>query len=523
MPSTHPRSRTAPPLAASLPTLRHSLAPRVEAVGPQRFGLLTVDCAKHASRWRLADFYGRVLIPPADLPHRAPDFQAAIAAVRQAQQTHRLGDLIVVLERTGRYHLPLKRAFADAGFEVRLVDPLATHHFRSAAHAGTKTDDLDLVALHQAALHGFGLLLPEWPAGLLRLQRWARHRRDLVAKTSRLRCQIREHLHEMMPGFAELFNDMFQCEVALVLPRLFTSVAAVRAAGIEGLADAVAQAGVRTQRQTLVRIVAWAQTAPEGADSTVTPMVLAALLDDFQAKRRQILAAEVAMAAELVATPHLVLLSAPGANVVAAADFAAEVGPMTGYASGRAISGRCGLYPSRYQSGPVDRRDGPLVKKGNRRLRAAVLRLADTLLRCNDHFRVLGEVWKQAGVSGPEVHVRAANRFCRIAYRMIAGGGAYRHPSCQERDYVIHKLMKFYEAHGVSSRETVKDLRTAVDHLPASVRAGEVAPLEAERTHAAERRGAGPRRLGEILPPVLARLMELAVESEASGESSRSR
>jgi transposase len=483
---------------------------------------VTVDCAKLASRWRLADFYGRILIPPVDLPHRTPDFDAAIDAVRRAQQAHRLGDLIVVLERTGRYHLPLKRAFSAAGFDVRVVDPLATHHYRSIAHAGTKTDDLDLEALHQAAIHGFGLVLPEWPAGLLRLQRWARHRRDLVAKRTRLKCQIREHLHEMMPGFAELFNDIFECKIALTLPRLFTTATAVRDAGIEGLARAVGTAGVRTQKQALVRIVAWAQAAPEGIELTVAPVILGAELDDFQAKTRQIQAAEVAMASELVATPHLVLLSMPGANVVSVADFASEVGPMAGYAGGRAITGRCGLYPSRYQSGPVDRRDGPLVLKGNRRLRCVVLRLADSLLRCNDHFRVLGEVWKQAGVSGPEAHVRAANRFCRIAYRMVAGSEAYRHPSGQGHDYIIQKLIKFYESHDVGTDEIMKDLRIAVDHLPAAVRAGEVAPLEAERTRVAGSRGAGARRLGAILPPVLARLMELAVESEASGESSLS-
>ena len=36
--------------------------------------------------------------------------------------------------------------------------------------------------------------------------------------------------------------------------------------------------------------------------------------------------------------------------------------------------------------------------------------------------------------------VRVAKRFCRIAYQMVAGGQVFRHPSCQKRDSILHKL-----------------------------------------------------------------------------------
>src|SRR5690242_3962333 len=54
------------------------LGPRVEAVGPERFGILCFDCAKDRSRYLLADFYGRVLIEPTTLPHTSADFKAAV-------------------------------------------------------------------------------------------------------------------------------------------------------------------------------------------------------------------------------------------------------------------------------------------------------------------------------------------------------------------------------------------------------------------------------------------------------------
>ena len=41
-----------------------SLHPRVQKVGPEHFGIVAVDCAKARSKWMLADFYGRILVPP---------------------------------------------------------------------------------------------------------------------------------------------------------------------------------------------------------------------------------------------------------------------------------------------------------------------------------------------------------------------------------------------------------------------------------------------------------------------------
>jgi hypothetical protein len=51
------------------------LGNHVEAVGPARFGVVAIDCAKASSRWRLAGFYGRILIPPTTLVHRAADIE----------------------------------------------------------------------------------------------------------------------------------------------------------------------------------------------------------------------------------------------------------------------------------------------------------------------------------------------------------------------------------------------------------------------------------------------------------------
>ena len=51
--------------------------PRVQAVGPEHFGILCVDCAKPRSKIMLADFYGRVLIEPSTVTHARFGLDAA--------------------------------------------------------------------------------------------------------------------------------------------------------------------------------------------------------------------------------------------------------------------------------------------------------------------------------------------------------------------------------------------------------------------------------------------------------------
>jgi transposase len=103
---------------------RGVLHPRVQLVGPDHFGIVCFDCAKARSKFLLADFYGRVLIPPTVVAHNRPELDAAVAQLRQAFTTHQLRDGLVAIERTGRYHRVVQRAFAAAGFETRIVHPL---------------------------------------------------------------------------------------------------------------------------------------------------------------------------------------------------------------------------------------------------------------------------------------------------------------------------------------------------------------------------------------------------------------
>lgn len=489
------------------------LSPRVQSVGPDHFGILAVDCAKARSRYLLADFYGRVLLEPTTLPHASSSFHAAIDRVRQAMRQHSLGDLVVAIERTGDYHRPVQFAFRAAGFETRLVHPFTSKQYRQPADPGNKTDDTDLGGIFRAATQGFGLLEPVWPDLYRSIQMLRRHRRDLVDKTSLLRCQIREALHAAMPGYAECFCHLFESPAPLTLARRTMSAQAVLALGFAGLARVAEEAKLNCRGATFRKIVDWARQAPPAQSHTEQwRLILGSREDDRLAKTQQIIELESSLASLIVQTPYALLLAIPGINVVTIADLAGELGPMTCYANANAITGRAGMMPSRYQSDQVDRPNGPLRRRGNRRLRAVLMQTADNLVHCNGHFSVLAERWLRAKKDPRWIRVKVVKTFSRIAHAMVTGGQLFPHPCCQQRHYILDKLLQFHHEHRTDWAARQRDLETVTAQLSPKTCAEEAEPLRQQLDKLAKRRR-GPQPLAGLIPLVLARLQARMVQS----------
>src|SRR4029077_9598476 len=130
-------------------------------------------------------------------------------------------------------------------------------------------------------------------------------------------------------------------------------------------------------------------------DAAMHQRIVIDLDNERLAKTKKILELEREIAALLVQTPYVLLLAVPGINVVSAGELAGEMGPIEHYANAKAITGRAGLFPSRYQSNEVDPPNGSLIRCANRTLRAALLIIGGNLAVCNNYFKAKTEVWRR--------------------------------------------------------------------------------------------------------------------------------
>jgi transposase len=497
---------------------------RVQSVGPERFGIVSVDCAKRRSKWMLCNFYGKVVVEPTTVEHTAGGLRAMTQRVAEACRAEGLTDTIVAVEMTGVYHKPVQRAFRKAGFDTRIVHPFASNHYRRPLHPNEKTDDHDLEAIFHAAIKGYGLATLPVGEAYQSLQAVSRHRHSLVKQRSRLMVQMRRLLHQTMPGFADLFEDdkLFHRSIALPIALEFSSAEAIRQAGVAGIERHLTKIKVRYQTRTIERIVAWAGAAAEPSElARIYTRQWQQLNELRQSFDEQVAAAEREMAGFLAKTPYVLLLSVTGINVVSAGRLAGEAGPIEHYASARAINGRAGLYPSRYQSDEVDRADGGLVRQCNRQLRGAAMLVAENLIKCHPYYRGLSALWATAKVDPRDRRCRIANRAMRMAYQLV-GGRQVWHGRGVDREYLLAKLQEFHHVHQTPIDQAIRDLNEAFAWLPKSAYGAEAKPLAA----LPRRKRRSPQAIGDSMIPLLMRLglgrEELGVPGEETVESTTS-
>jgi len=484
------------------------IAEQVARVGAGRFGILAVDSAKERFAVLLSDFAGNVLTEMEVVENTAPALQALVERVKALCQSHRLKDLVAGIERTGRLHVPIQQTLRPF-WTVELVDPYAVKQLRQAADPGNKTEGTDLPAITRAIRVGLGTREADLPPLWLDWRQVNRAREDDVALRVTLRQHIQERIEALMPGFAHLFGDIWSAPVALALAEHYGSAAKLLEAGTQNILDWLRGNGHPARTDTVARVLAWARTA--SAPDPGAEVRHRLLIRDFATERffgGGILAKERDLAAYLVQTPVVLLLAIPGINVVASSGYGAELGPIEHYINPQKITGRAGLYPSRYQSDEVDYPDGPLVGHRNQRLRDAILEVAYCLMTCNGYFKAWADLRRKKGWPHKKTLVALGHTFTRISYRMLAGREVFDHPAARGQDAILTKLYHFAHTHGLTP-EAAKDLLLrAAAWLPPELRPEEAKALRQELPRRTPRLGTrnGPQHINTILPYVIEHL-----------------
>jgi hypothetical protein len=291
--------------------------------------------------------------------------------------------------------------------------------------------------------------------------------------------------------------------------------------GQAGLSQHLRENNIRHQVRTLDKVLSWASQAAGDTiqDGPVHHAIWTDLHELYQHFQRRISVLERELAGYLVQTPYIRLLALPGINVVSAAELAGEMGPITHYANANAITGRSGLYPSRYQSDETDHASGPIIRQANRRLRCVLMRIADNLACHCAYYRGQADVDEALGVDKRASRVKIAKKFSRLGFACVAGDEPMKHPAFQKPDSILEKLREFHYEHQTPVDQILADLETAVGQLPYHTRNHE-AEIVADVLQQETNRRRGVSAIGELLPAVLVRLRITTTTENENGDRS---
>lgn len=480
---------------------------KVEKVGVEQVGLLAVDPHKRQFEAVLTNGIGKQLMEQEKVTKTSVGIQEYMKKVDAACLRYGIKEVLAGIERTSRFHMPIRRAFKKRNWTVQTIQPYATKKLRQAIDSGSKTDETDLDAILRAMMVGYGIAERELPE---RWEEWRalnRVREDNVKRLADLKNQIQDRLEALLPGYTGMVQNIWRAPVYLCLAEKYGTPEAIRAASLEELRQTAKSQSHVVKSSTLNKVKVWSSMSCQAEPGAkIKHHILCRELEQLRSLENQIHEYEKQLVYYLAETPFVLLLALKGINVVSAGGYGAELGPIEHYVNAKNITGRAGIRPSVYQSGDeTNSPNGPMLSRRNARLRDAIFEIAGNLMKCNPYFQ--GWAALRKGTPTRKLEARIACRFTRISYQIIRQQTLMlEHPCIESRDAILRKLYDFALSHGFDLQERESILKRAMKQLPSKLCKDEADSLN--KLLPKRRTKPNTTQLGEVLETVMAKLLE---------------
>lgn len=162
-----------------------------------------IDVSKGKSTVCILKPYGEVVASPYEIEHTKAEISALVSHIRAID-----GEIRIVMEATGVYHLPLLSHFKEAGLFVSIINPLAMKKYASTAIRKGKTDKIDSVRIANYGIDNWFKLsdynVPDETYAQLRLL--GRQYAHYITIRIESKLALTNLLDRTMPGIKTLLN-----------------------------------------------------------------------------------------------------------------------------------------------------------------------------------------------------------------------------------------------------------------------------------------------------------------------------
>jgi transposase len=342
-------------------------------------------------------------------------------------------EVLVGVEATGHYHVPLVEFLLERGYAVVLVNPYQAAQFRRSQGAKAKTDRIDARALARFVAVSGLRAVSATDARLVGLRELTRFRADLVGQRTTALNTLQAALDLAFPELLTIFKQP-SSRTVLALLEAFPTAAAVASASEEEVAGCLRQAGAgRPRRGQPATLREAARTSIAAKRLAVALSVkVRALVRQIQVLEHEITELEEAIVAAFAALGHAPS-HFPVGSAVALAALVAEAGDPSRYRSAKEFVAHFGWCPADVQSGAYKATHPPLSKAGNRYARRTIWLLAIVAVRHNVAYRTYFDQRIAAGKNKMNTLVAIGRKLLTTIFAILRTGQpydpAYQHPT----------------------------------------------------------------------------------------------
>lgn len=335
----------------------------------------------------------------------------------------------VAIDLLGDSATMLETVLLGRGEKVFFLPGMAVNRARDGYRGETKSDKRDArVIADQLRMRWRSLReIRRNDEATAELRALVAHRRDLVQDQTRDVTRLKALLLEVFPGLeAEL--DLTKERSLLVLTKVAAPTAVCRL-GVARLARWLKARGARRPQELAERVVAVAKAQRRELPATEAKAVLVSeMASEILRTRRRVAALEGRLEELLSERPEArIVRSMPGMGAVFTAEFLAEVGDLSRFASADALAAAAGLVPVTRESGnsSFQRR----ARRGNRSLKHVMFWSA---FRCVARHKPSKDFYIRKRGEGKTHHqatIALARKRVNVLWAMLRNGEFYRERS----------------------------------------------------------------------------------------------
>ena len=163
--------------------------------------ILSFDIAKGKSVYCFIDELRNVIIDASLIEHKKDEFDLLFNKVKN------YSNLIVIMESTSIYHLPVETYFRSKGIETIIINPKLVKQFKDTLNK-SKTDKLDCFKIARCFLGTIDDFYQKQDEYFM-YNPLARQYWSLIEGQTRLKNRYRQLIDIVFPEFALIFNDLY--------------------------------------------------------------------------------------------------------------------------------------------------------------------------------------------------------------------------------------------------------------------------------------------------------------------------
>lgn len=388
-----------------------------------------IDVSKEKSTVCILKPYGEVICAPYEITHTEKDLSALSATCR-----HLTGEVRIVMEATGNYHLPVLTYLKEQNFFVTVVNPYMMKKYASTAIRKGKTDKLDSIKIANYGIDNW-FRLKDYEASdevysqLRLLGRQYSHYINLRVQSLHT---LTNMLDYTMPGIKTLLRNNSgnpeKDKLSDFTEKYWHFDNITMLSETEFTDDFLKWAKEKGYRPSRTKAAAIYALALDGIPTlpSNTPSTKMLVLEEVRVLREidRTLALILAQMQDLASSlpEYPVVRAMDGVGAVLAPRLIAEIGDVRRFHSGKALIAFAGIDAPPYQSGQFTGSNRHISKRGSALLRKTGFEVMKCIKSCKpDNSPVYLFMLKKEseGKATKLAKIAGLNKFLRIYYARV--------------------------------------------------------------------------------------------------------